>query len=125
MNAKVIVFANNEDKELRKKGQELAASTFGGLLIVNRSPRYFEGSVEVCAAIFIDAKQYPEIVEAYKEAKVKVGEVYKKANIKIFDLASFATPGEKTKTKKEKAEPEKAKAKETTQDSATAGEEVN
>lgn len=71
---KVIVFANNEEKELRARGQELARNTFPGMHVVNRSPRYFseESSVEPCAAIFINGKAYPEICDAYSKAGTKV-----------------------------------------------------
>lgn len=91
--AKVLVFANNEQKELRAKGQELAHSTFTGFLIVNRSPRYFNEEapeIEPCAAIFVDKKAYPAVAEAYE-----------KAGAKVFGLALPTKPAKAAKAAKE------------------------
>ncbi len=93
---RVLVFANNEEKDLRTRGQELASATFPGFHIVNRSPRYFneESSVEPCAAIFVQKKQYPELVVAYK-AK----------DIKIFDIPPPTKAKDKTTKTKPSDEP--------------------
>ncbi len=92
---RILVFANNEEKELRARGQELAHNTFSGMHIVNRSPRYFDGehpSVEPCAAIFVQKKSYPALVEAY-QAK----------GVKIFDI-SLSTKAKKTEASSEPKE---------------------